>query len=127
MKVSLHDLEATSHQLDCCGLVILSGNLDIASAAAVDAKVNYLRDQNMSHLLFDCAALEFVDTTGFRSLLNAHQLFPGAIAVVAPRNGTSQLIKIMGVSKLLPDFETVGLAQEHLHVGQENVSSRAEG
>jgi hypothetical protein len=29
-------------------------------------------------------------------LLNAHQLFPGAIAVVAPRNGTSQLIKIMG-------------------------------
>lgn len=126
MKVSLNDLETTSHQLDCCGLVILSGNLDIASAAAVDAQVNYLSDQGMSHLLFDCAALEFVDTTGFRSLIKAHQVFAGGIAVIAPQNATSQLIKIMGVGKLLPDFDTVGLAQEHLHRGREDVSSRAE-
>lgn len=117
MKISLHELEATSHQLDCCGLVILDGNLDIASAPAVDAQVNYLSDQGMSHLLLDCAALEFIDTTGFRSLINAHQSFPGGIAVIAPQNGTSQLIKIMGVGKLLPDFDTVGAAQEHLHGG----------
>ncbi|HKZ21128.1 MAG TPA: STAS domain-containing protein [Acidimicrobiia bacterium] len=126
MKVSLHDLETTSHQLHCCGLVILNGNLDIASAAAVNAQVNYLHEQGMSHLLFDCAALEFVDTTGFRSLINAHQAFPGGIAVIAPQNGTSQLIKIMGVSKLLPDFDTVGLAQEHLHVEHEKVRPRLE-
>lgn len=126
MKVSLHTLETTSHLLDCCGLVILNGNLDIASNAAVDAQVNYLRDQGMSHLLFDCAALEFVDTTGFRSLINAHQAFPGGIAVIAPQIGTSQLIKIMGVGKLLPHFDTVGLAQEHLHSGHEEVGSRSE-
>ena len=126
MKVSLHDLEATSHQLDCCGLVILNGNLDLASAPAVDAQVNYLSDLGVRHLLFDCAALEFVDTTGFRALIKAHHAFPGGIAVIAPQNGTSQLIKIMGVGKLLPDFDTVGLAQEHLHVGNENGSSRAD-
>ena len=119
MKINLHGLEATSHQLDCCGLVILNGNLDLASAAAVDAQVNYLKDQGLSHLLLDCAALEFVDTTGFRSLIKAFEAFAGGVALVAPQKGAEQLVKIMGLSKQLPDFATVGLAQEHLHDGRD--------
>lgn len=126
MKVNLHGLEATSHQLDCCGLVILDGKLDIASAGAVDAQINYLKELGLSHLLFDCAALEFVDTTGFRSLVKAHQAFAGSVALIAPKKSTRQLIKIMGLGKLLPDFATVGLAQEHLHNGREDVRPRAE-
>ena len=126
MKINLHGLEATSHQLGCCGLVILNGKLDIASAAAVEAQVNYLKDQGLSHLLFDFVALDFVDTTGFRSLIKAHQAFAGGVALIAPQKGTAQLIKIMGLGKQLPDFATVGLAQEHLHDGREAVSPRAE-
>lgn len=126
MRINLHGLEATSHQLGCCGLVILNGKLDVASAGAVDAQVNYLKDQGLSHLLFDFAALEFVDTTGFRSLIKAHQAFAGGVALIAPQKGTAQLIKIMGLGKQLPAFATVGLAQEHLHDGREDVRPRAE-
>lgn len=125
METNLHGLEVSSESFDCCAVVTLNGELDVASGPDVDAQVNSLKDQGRSHLLFDCNDLDFIDSSGFHALMQAHETFEGRVALVAPPAGIQRLIEIVALGPQLPGFDTVELAQEFLHSGRQRSRAKA--
>jgi anti-anti-sigma factor len=54
------------------GRVILIGELDLAGADALQQAIDELRDANVSRIVVDLERLEFMDSTGLRTLIQAH-------------------------------------------------------
>ena len=118
MSTGLPVFQISSAQNDCCVTLSLMGELDIASAPALDAHVTFFRNQSVRHLLVDCAGLNFLDSGGVHALIRAHQAFEGGVALFALERGPKQLLAIAGLEQVLPGFDSVDGAREHLHNGQ---------
>jgi anti-anti-sigma factor len=65
--------EVTTSTADGVATVALEGELDIATASVLDATLADLERNGTGTLLLDLARLRFIDSTGLRSLLSAHQ------------------------------------------------------
>jgi anti-anti-sigma factor len=78
----------------------LEGELDMATAAALEERLSDLEDHGSRHLVLDLTGLSFIDSTGLRVLLQAtarahdrgHEL------ILRPARGTVQRVfEITGV------------------------------
>jgi anti-sigma B factor antagonist len=54
-------------------VIKLHGELDLASAPAFTAELEETRSQDQSAIVIDLTELEFMDSTGLRSILIAHE------------------------------------------------------
>lgn len=50
----------------------LEGELDLATAAALEERLGELEENGSTHLMLDLAGLAFIDSTGLRVLLQAN-------------------------------------------------------
>ena len=62
----------TSHEDDAVR-VALSGELDMSSALVFDEELKRIEDGEEGTVVLDLHALKFLDSTGLRLILNAHQ------------------------------------------------------
>lgn len=81
-------------------LVLLAGDLDIASAPKLIDAVERELGHATTDLVFDLAALEFIDVAGARALVRAVDRVRwagGLAAVVSPTRPVERVIRLLGV------------------------------
>lgn len=97
-----HELAGTD------GNLVLAGELDANSARWVDDAVEQLLAEGAKKLIFDVAAVTFIDSSGLRSLIRAgrrtatDQAPAGSVRLRNPGPATVRLLEITGLSDQLP-------------------------
>ena len=69
----MEGFEVTTSSTDGVATVVLEGELDIATAPALDATLTDVERNGTGTVLLDLAGVRFIDSTGLRSLLSARQ------------------------------------------------------
>jgi anti-anti-sigma factor len=93
------------HERDDAGVRVLSvaGELDIATAPELCARLDASRTTRRPRLLVDLSDVDFCDSTGLRALLGAAsevRAHGGSFAIVcAPSGGVARLLEIIGASE----------------------------
>lgn len=85
--------------------ITLAGELDVAAAAVLRDQVVRLVSEGRTHLVFDCAGLEFVDSTGLGVLIGARArclAANGTVSLTGARPGLQRLLAVTGVDGLFP-------------------------
>ena len=94
-------------------VIAVAGELDIATAPALCARLDATRAGRSPRLLVDLSAVEFCDSTGLRALLGAAteiRAHGGRFALVCePGGGVARLLGVVGAAEVIavhPDRAT---------------------
>jgi len=82
-------------------ILILSGELDIASAGALEATVASITAKNPEQLIFDLSRLRFMDSAGIAVLVDAARKVNG-VHLRDPSPIVRRVVELMGLSSVLP-------------------------
>jgi anti-anti-sigma factor len=97
--------EVTERDLDGVRIVSVRGELDLATAGALCARVEAACRDGHRRLLLDLTRLEFCDSQGLRALIGAAQevaASAGRLAVVPPGQGpVTRLFALTGTGEFL--------------------------
>lgn len=105
------ELTIHSYEQDGQTVLVLRGELDIASAPVFAHAITETLEQRAAGLLLDIAAVDFVDSTGLRAILAARALCAErscAFALTSPTPSVQRLFEVTGVLDELPHLETDG-------------------
>jgi anti-anti-sigma factor len=113
--VTGQELRVESERLESCRVLRLVGELDLATVEILDQHIaGFAADAGPSQLVVDLTALEFMDSTGLKSLLRASEQFPGRVALVAPSFAVRRLLDVTGLDSHFPQFPDVESARAFL-------------
>jgi anti-anti-sigma factor len=106
-------LKISSHRDGTIAVIALAGELDLHGAGLLDAEVRRLFGDSVHELEIDAGDLEFVDSSGLRSIVLARAEAEAAgasfrIAAVSPT--VSRVIEIAGLTSFLLPAEPTGPA-----------------
>jgi anti-sigma B factor antagonist len=85
--------------------LLLSGELDIASAPRLQKEISRLCDAGASSLTLDLSALQFMDSTGLAAIVYASRLCDRhdcELALVPGPEIVQQVFELTGLAELLP-------------------------
>ena len=85
---------------DSVGTIHVSGEVDITNVAPLDKAVNQLLADGATTLVFDCAELTFIDSTGLAVLLRAYKAARarnGSVTVRHPSRFVRRLLDVTGL------------------------------
>ncbi|MBA3361986.1 MAG: anti-sigma factor antagonist [Acidimicrobiia bacterium] len=112
-------LETLSVRVDrdqCSAILHLDGELDLANVDLADQAISETAADIFSrHLMVDCQQLTFIDSSGIRALISAHQQWEGKLAVLHPHRIVEKAIAVTGLTEVLHVVESVEEAREILH------------
>ena len=100
------------HESDVDGVRLLEvfGELDLATAPGLCAKLDAARAQRVRRLVVDLTGVDFCDSTGLRALMGASRELRhagGKLAVaVLPDGGVARLFDVTGIREALPVYDT---------------------
>lgn len=86
-------------------MIALSGELDIASAPVLEAKVGELCADGARSVVIDLSELTFIDSTGLRTLLSAQSLCNERacdFALIPGQKNVQRLFALTGLLEHLP-------------------------
>jgi anti-sigma B factor antagonist len=86
-------------------VLTLSGELDLQTAPEVEKELRTVEAGDADAILIDLSAVEFVDSTGIRLLIQAEQRSrwePGRIVFRRPPAKVMRVLTIAGIDELLP-------------------------
>lgn len=110
-------LETLSVRVDrdqCSAILHLDGELDLANVDLADQAISETAADIFSrHLMVDCQQLTFIDSSGIRALISAHQQWEGKLASPTPNCRESD--RGDGSYRSLHVVESVEEAREILH------------
>ena len=89
-------LEVKNHRSDCCEVIELDGELDIATAPRLAAVLDAMTP-NPDHLIIDVSRLKFLDSTGLRLLVRASTLVAGRIWLEGCSRQVLRLLELTGI------------------------------
>jgi anti-sigma B factor antagonist len=92
--------ESIRISIDQDGTVVAEGDIDLAGGPLLDTAI--LRLENADPVVIDLAAVEFIDSSGLRSLLSASRRAQGRNTSVVLRNpspGVRRLLSITGTTE----------------------------
>jgi len=92
--------ESIRVSIDNDGAVVAEGDIDLAGGPVLDTAI--LRLENKNPVVIDLAAVEFIDSSGLRSLLAASRRAQERSTVVVLRNpsaGVKRLLSITGTTE----------------------------
>jgi anti-sigma B factor antagonist len=99
----LDPFSVDEHEEGGVRVIAVAGELDIATAPELCARLNTSRIGRRPRLLVDLTAVDFCDSTGLRALLGAAsevRAHGGRFAVVcAPRGDVARLLEIVGAAE----------------------------
>lgn len=114
--VSVHQLLVEVDSDQCCAQIRLEGEVDVASAGQVRAAATQAIDLDaVEHLVIDCRQLGFLDSTGVKTLLDAHESFNGKVALLGPRRVVTRVLDVTGLEGMFPIATTFEEARRLLH------------
>lgn len=90
------------------GRLILSGELDIASAPQVEIAADAILAQRVRELIIDLRALTFIDSSGLRTLIVLNDRAAGegwTFALIGPPSPSLSVFEITGAHENLPFIE----------------------
>ena len=93
-------LELETEQGDAQTRLVLRGELDISSAQALEDALEKLEAEQPATLLIDLRALEFMDSTGLRTLVSADQRARDSGRRLAIVRGPEAVDRIFNVTRL---------------------------
>ncbi len=99
-----------SRQQDDRTVVEVSGEVDVSTADALDAKLTELTDAGATDLVVDLSKVEFLDSTGLGVLvktLKHVREHDGSLAVVASSERIAKVFRITGLDSAMPLSATV--------------------
>jgi anti-anti-sigma factor len=83
---------------DRAAVIVVSGELDLASAPALEEELNRATTDGAELLIVDLRELEFIDSTGLGLLIKAHRRAEAAGQKFAIVRGQSQVQRLLGVT-----------------------------
>ena len=87
----------------------LTGELDVASAPSLRDRIARLVSEGCANLVFDCAKLEFIDSTGLGVLIGARAralAANGSVAISGAKPALRRLLVVTGIDGLFPEVTT---------------------
>lgn len=100
----------------CCGILHVDGELDLATIDSVEKAISEVETNDaISHLVFDCQQLTFIDSTGIRALLSSHERWNGKVALAGPHRIVEKAISVAGLTDRLNATDSIEQAREILH------------
>lgn len=98
--------------------VIVSGEIDFASAPSMQARViGACERERSTNLILDLAAVEFMDSSGLRVLLHLQRELSnerGALVLLSPTDEVLKILKLTGLDQHLALAATLEQAQSTL-------------
>jgi anti-anti-sigma factor len=98
---------------DACGVLTLSGEIDIASYPVLRSALDDLRETGLCRVVVDLSSVTYCDSTGIgvlatcaKNLLDAD----GWLHVAGLRPAVAEIFSIAGLTAVVPAFPTVELA-----------------
>jgi anti-sigma B factor antagonist len=103
--VSADGFSVQEHDEAGVRVIAVTGELDIATAPDLCARLDANRGRGRPRMLVDLRAVDFCDSTGLRALLGAAsevRAHGGRFAIVcAPAGGVARLLDVVGASEWL--------------------------
>ncbi len=99
------ELTLTSARDGDAHVISLSGELDIASAETLERELEDVEATDAERIVIDLSGLTFMDSTGIRLLLTAHQRLQGFTDRLQLRRGPAavhRVFELSGVVEILP-------------------------
>jgi len=94
-------------------IVSVEGDLDIATAGDLRSAVQSAIDAHGPWLILDFSALDFMDSSGLNAVISAYRLVRergGSLALAAPNERVTKVIRLVGLHRQLPVHRTVAAA-----------------
>ncbi|MCU1395877.1 MAG: Anti-sigma factor antagonist [Ilumatobacteraceae bacterium] len=107
-QLEIHDMEEIGKnesirvQLDPDGVVIAEGDIDLAGGPVLDAAI--VRVEGSKPVVIDLAAVEFIDSSGLRSLLAASRRAETRHSSVVLRNPSSGVLRLLSITGTADQF-----------------------
>jgi anti-sigma B factor antagonist len=90
------------------GRLILTGELDIASAPQVDEAAAQILDKRVRQLVIDLSGLTFIDSSGLRTLIGLNDRSAAedwTLSLIRPAEPSLSVFEITGADENLPFIE----------------------
>ena len=103
--IDLGGLTIRSERDGAVHTITLSGELDLATAASVDAELGRVEAGDAPSIVLDLSGLSFMDSTGVRLLINAHarsRADSDRLTLLRGRAAVQRVLQLSGVDVLLP-------------------------
>ena len=88
--------------LDPDGVVIAEGDIDLAGGPLLDTAI--VRVENANPVVIDLAAVEFIDSSGLRSLLAASRRAEGRNTQVILRSPSAGVLRLLSITGTTDQF-----------------------
>jgi anti-anti-sigma factor len=95
--------ESLRVSLDSDGAVIAEGDIDLAGGPLLDAAI--LRVEGPNPIVIDLGSVEFIDSSGLRSLLAASRRAETRGTKVVLRNPTSGVVRLLSITGTAEQFD----------------------
>ena len=95
-------------------VVHLEGELDLASAPALKAEIDSPEVTSRAKLLLDLRELQFIDSTGLRTIFSARASARGRGQDFAVTQGSAQVQRLLAITGVGEHLRVVGSPQEML-------------
>ena len=90
----------------------LQGELDLASAPLLEAEVDRPEVTNAPNLLLELRELQFIDSTGLRTLFSVYQRASARRQGFAITDGSPQVQRLLAITRIGEHMKIVASAQE---------------
>jgi anti-sigma B factor antagonist len=87
--------------IDDAGAVVAEGDIDLAGGPLLETAISRCEESGASPLVIDLGAVEFIDSSGLRSLLAASRRASergGSVVLRRPSTGVKRLLSITGTT-----------------------------
>ena len=98
-------------------IISLNGRMDAISAPDFEEKMGQWLNEGETSFIIDLGGLGYISSAGLRSILViAKELKSkdGKLICAAPRDEVEKIFKISGFSSIIPTYESVQAALEHI-------------
>jgi len=116
-----HRLDIHSHIDRGSGVVVVAGEIDLATVADFREAISDLVASGYVHLVIDLSAVTFIDSTGLGVMVGARKKVRdacGSLRLVCTDNRVLRLLAVTGLTQVLPVHAS---ADEALAVGSDAV------
>lgn len=111
MAVAQH-LHLAARTEGTVAVVKLTGELDLASAQLLEAEIDRPEVSGAPNLLLDLHDLQFIDSTGLRTLFTAHQRASARGQGFALTHGSQQVQRLLAITRMVEHVKVVASPQE---------------
>ena len=97
------DFSVRTEQRDAAAVVIPSGELDIATAPALEQELDRAFESSSARVVLDLRELEFIDSSGLRTLLMARRradIARAHFSLVAGDRALQRTLEIAGIHQI---------------------------